>query len=93
MGSILEAFWEPSSPLYSFLVAGVANRVPKEVSFWRCVFAYLFSWIFGAKATSRRGVGGEGADLWRGGNIAFGPLEDDITMCFCTFCTEASAKP
>ncbi len=42
LGSILEWFWEPSSQLYSFLVAEVANRVPKEVSFWRCVFAYLF---------------------------------------------------
>ena len=62
LDSILEVFWEPSSPLYSFLVAGVAKRVPKEVPFLRCVFAYLFSRIFGAKATSRRGVGGEGGD-------------------------------
>ncbi len=27
--SILESFWEPSSPLYFFLVALVANRAPK----------------------------------------------------------------
>ncbi len=52
----------PSSPLYSFLVAGVPNRVAKEVPFGRCVFAYLFSWIFGADANSSGGVGGEGAD-------------------------------
>ncbi len=55
--------------------------------------AMRFSWILSASATSRRGVGGEGGALWEPGNIAFGPLEDDITMCFCTFCTEASAKP
>ncbi len=29
LGSIWESFWEPSSPLYSFLVALVANRAPK----------------------------------------------------------------
>jgi hypothetical protein len=31
LGSILESFWEPSSPLYSFLVALVAKTAPKEV--------------------------------------------------------------
>ncbi len=31
--------------------------------------------------------------LWQLGNIAFGLPEGDITMCLCTFCTEASAKP
>ena len=30
------------------------------------------------EGSSRRGR----RPLWRGGNIAFGPLEDDITMCF-----------
>ena len=30
LGSILESFWEPSSPLYSFLVALVAKTAPKE---------------------------------------------------------------
>ena len=29
LGSIWESFWEASSPLYSFLVALVANRPPK----------------------------------------------------------------
>ena len=28
LDSILESFWEPSSPLYSFLSARVANRAP-----------------------------------------------------------------
>jgi hypothetical protein len=31
LGSILESFWGPRSPLYSFVVALVAKTDPKEV--------------------------------------------------------------
>ncbi len=54
LGSILESFWEPSSPLYSFLVALVANRAPKRYLF----LVVVFMWIFGASTPPEKGVGG-----------------------------------
>ncbi len=42
LGSILESFWEPSSPLYSFLVALVANSPPPKGGFLSVRFVVDF---------------------------------------------------
>ncbi len=42
LGSIWESFWEPSSPLYSFWAAQVANRAPKLGPFFKDVFQLIF---------------------------------------------------
>ena len=38
----MESFWEPSSPLYSFLVALVTKTAPKEVPVFEGRFLYIF---------------------------------------------------
>ncbi len=61
LGSILESFWEPSSPLYSFLVALVAKAAPKEVP----VFGGRFCVDFQCQhPPSEKGLAVSGHTLW-----------------------------
>ncbi len=43
LGSMFESFWEPSSPLYSFLVALVAKTAQKRYLSLEVVFVWIFS--------------------------------------------------
>ena len=61
--------------------------------FWWC-FWRPFGGDFGALTPPKRAGGRRGpGPLWGPGNIAFGPLQGENAVCFCTFSTGASAKP